>query len=704
MGKEEVDLVTVVKPDEKRSLLQKYDIPIEHLSYEYVTGCSNVKELERIVLILRSGEEGIFPDLINRAEECLAKISPKSRVLRVEEPVVTRAMLDPEDRRLIDDDMARWMSEMQGREKDLDEGKAFTATPLVPQPEIRQTPETRSAKRNSQSGAKRGKPKTIASCDYAGWDRFDADAEIDRIDLQDERMQVEAKNAQQRQREKHEEAKKFSKESIVNKLSLTATELGVLAEHEKNMGNEAYRVGDYEEALIRYNSSITINPSVNAYNNRAITNIKLRRYQEAVNDCNIVSSMEYNNVTALMRRALALEHLEKNSQALIDYQTILQLEPNNKLAIAAVNRLKKPSDSKKVRMKIEEEIIPAVIFETKVAKNEELNNVTKERSTVKNAYDLPEEKKDSSPSSNGVQSEICFCDRAPGFSQSPKPPPHYKSSYCLPPPRRTPGSRPLAVRSAWENRKADTSGTKTGCPDAESPKLMIEELPGHNEYESTYSRPPAIAELTKSKGNGEKTVTKNGDEKGKKLQTHKNRDKLADKKPEECQKPREKILSPVSMTQKKVEVASKYEKPVFKEQEVVIKDLDSIESPYEFLRVWQSLKTDVDLSLHAKLLRSLAPEEFNVVVGNKLDGGMFTILLRCLERHFCKDREDVLLVYRYLKALAKLSRFSIVRSFMDSVDKKGTLTKNQKIFIDKLVKLGIQHRCTIWSNIKITFC
>ncbi|XP_046741820.1 sperm-associated antigen 1-like [Diprion similis] len=678
MGKEEVDLVTVVKPEEKRSLLQKYDIPVEHLSYEYVTGCSNVKELERIVLILRSGEEGIFPDLINRAEECLAKISPKSRVLRVEEPVVTRAMLDPEDRRLIDDDMARWMSEMQGREKDLDEGKAFTATPLLPQPEIRQVPETGSAKRNSQSGAKRGKPKSIASCDYAGWDKFDADAEIDRIDLQDERMQVEAKNAQQRQREKHEEAKKFSKESIVNKLSLTATELGVLAEHEKNMGNEAYRVGDYEEALIRYNSSITINPSVNAYNNRAITNIKLGRYQEAVNDCNIVSSMEYHNVTALMRRALALEHLEKNSQALMDYQTILQLEPNNKLAIAAVNRLRKPSDSKKVRMKIEEEIIPAVISETEAVKTDELNNVIKERSTVKDADDLAQEKKDSYPSSNAVQSEICFCDRAPGFSQSPKPPPHYKSSYCLPPPRRTPASRPMAARSVWENRKVDFSGVKTGCADAESSKLMIEEVSGHNEYESTYSRPPAISKLTKkeskeSKENGEKTVTKDGDEKVKKLQTQKNRDKLTDKKLQEIQKPRVKILSPDTMTHKKVEVASKYEKPISKEQKVAMKDLDSIESPYEFLRVWQSLKTDVDLSLHAKLLRSLAPEDFNAVIGNKLDGGMFTILLRCLERHFCKDRKDVLLVCRYLNALTKLSRFSIVQSFMDSVDKKVLL-------------------------------
>lgn len=54
-------------------------------------------------------------------------------------------------------------------------------------------------------------------------------------------------------------------------MTLTATELSVMADQERNIGNEAYRAGDYEEALIRYNSSIKINSTVNAYNNRAIT-------------------------------------------------------------------------------------------------------------------------------------------------------------------------------------------------------------------------------------------------------------------------------------------------------------------------------------------------------------------------------------------------------------------------------------------------
>lgn len=49
MGNEEID----VAKKEKQTLLEKYDIPVENLSYEYIGACSNAKELERIVRILR---------------------------------------------------------------------------------------------------------------------------------------------------------------------------------------------------------------------------------------------------------------------------------------------------------------------------------------------------------------------------------------------------------------------------------------------------------------------------------------------------------------------------------------------------------------------------------------------------------------------------------------------------------------------------
>jgi len=43
------------------------------------------------------------------------------------------------------------------------------------------------------------------------------------------------------------------------------------AEREKNKGNEAFRAGDYEEALVYYSRSLSLLKTVAAHNNRAQT-------------------------------------------------------------------------------------------------------------------------------------------------------------------------------------------------------------------------------------------------------------------------------------------------------------------------------------------------------------------------------------------------------------------------------------------------
>lgn len=37
----------------KKSLVDKYDIPITHLDFSYINECSDISELEKIVKILR---------------------------------------------------------------------------------------------------------------------------------------------------------------------------------------------------------------------------------------------------------------------------------------------------------------------------------------------------------------------------------------------------------------------------------------------------------------------------------------------------------------------------------------------------------------------------------------------------------------------------------------------------------------------------
>ena len=78
----------------QRTLLQKYDIPISHLDFSYIRDCINVKELERIVKILNSGEEGFYPDLTKCAEEKLMSLKPESKILRTDEPALTKNSMD----------------------------------------------------------------------------------------------------------------------------------------------------------------------------------------------------------------------------------------------------------------------------------------------------------------------------------------------------------------------------------------------------------------------------------------------------------------------------------------------------------------------------------------------------------------------------------------------------------------------------------
>lgn len=79
------------------SLLKKYDIPINHLDFDYIKSCENVKEIERIVTILKSGEEGYYPDLTNCAMTKLKLLSPKSKFLREEVAVLNKRSMNNEE-------------------------------------------------------------------------------------------------------------------------------------------------------------------------------------------------------------------------------------------------------------------------------------------------------------------------------------------------------------------------------------------------------------------------------------------------------------------------------------------------------------------------------------------------------------------------------------------------------------------------------
>lgn len=77
----------------KKSLLERYGIPINHLDFKYIEECDDAREMEKILHILRSNEEGYFPDLTTCAENKLRQLKPQSRLFRVEEQIKGREAL-----------------------------------------------------------------------------------------------------------------------------------------------------------------------------------------------------------------------------------------------------------------------------------------------------------------------------------------------------------------------------------------------------------------------------------------------------------------------------------------------------------------------------------------------------------------------------------------------------------------------------------
>ncbi|XP_078383577.1 sperm-associated antigen 1-like [Oculina patagonica] len=314
-------------------------VPIEHLDYGYVGECKNSKELEKILKVLRSGDEGYYPELIEFTEGRLRKVNPKSKSLRKELPINTYRDLTKSEEQEITDDLQEWMTSIEQTDKSLKKTAETRGLENDNLPPIRTTTAAAEASREVSSvepnpSEEKKKKKTVLPRGYHEWDRFDPDKEIESLEKKEEEK-----------KKKQEKVKAMNKNAIPSNLDLkdkSETERQVLANKEKEKGNEAFQTGNYSEALMYYCRSIELNPKAAAvYNNRALAEIKLEKFQEAIDDCYHVLSMEPNNVKAFLRRSIAHQGQGLIQEAKEDLSHVLAIEPNNKRAKELLEEMKK---------------------------------------------------------------------------------------------------------------------------------------------------------------------------------------------------------------------------------------------------------------------------------------------------------------------------------------------------------------------------
>ena len=359
----------VINKSKSESLRAKYDLDIEQLDYKFIQQCNTVKTIESILKVLRSGEEGVYPGLVSFTEERLRALKPDSSLLRTERHATTLRALNCEVQEELLSDLRKWKHEVSTADAELKSMSAKSdisqlhsgayqsasispsaspsASPISQLPPVRGTVQLIPAVTRDPSPAPLLKPARIPSYDYACWDRYDVEAQLERLDASETAAAPEQPTG-------------HGNPAIDDQLplhGLSDAERSMLALRERQKGNEYFRSGDFSRAAVYYTRSINTSPTAAAFNNRAQVNLKLGRHGLALLDCGAVLRREPRNAKALLRRGLAHQMNRDWIKARADFQRVLQMEPNNPQArqrLDEVDRAIIGSETKRSKLLIQE--------------------------------------------------------------------------------------------------------------------------------------------------------------------------------------------------------------------------------------------------------------------------------------------------------------------------------------------------------------
>jgi len=107
-----------------------------------------------------------------------------------------------------------------------------------------------------------------------------------------------------------------------------------LLQNKKQEGNDAFSAGKNQEAYDLYTECLQIDPENNSMNstlycNRAAAGMKLKKFNEAIEDCTKSLDLDSSQVKALLRRATCYMQLEKFDEAVRDYEKLVQTDSDN---------------------------------------------------------------------------------------------------------------------------------------------------------------------------------------------------------------------------------------------------------------------------------------------------------------------------------------------------------------------------------------
>ncbi|KAA6390343.1 MAG: hypothetical protein EZS28_014131, partial [Streblomastix strix] len=135
-------------------------------------------------------------------------------------------------------------------------------------------------------------------------------------------------------------------------------------------GNELYRQQDYEGAVEVYSKGLQLDGRcIPLLVNRALAEIKLHRYTNAVRDCTEALGVDRNNVKALVRRAMAWRGKNKPQFALDDLKAAAKQSPAN----VEIQRMVKAVEEEIQSQNAEDAMVRQLVLE----ESEDVKEITK---------------------------------------------------------------------------------------------------------------------------------------------------------------------------------------------------------------------------------------------------------------------------------------------------------------------------------------
>eukprot|EP00939_MAST-03C_sp_MAST-3C-sp1_P000832 g832.t1 len=355
-------------------------VPVEKLDYKYVDECDDIKELEDIITVLNSRKEGYYPRLVQHTENKLLSVLPeKDRKLYV----AMKHGPSHFDREKATCDLDNWLHSINATDNALNssacdghremkrEVRSGDIFPNVNDSGTASVKNSVSTVEKDESFQKRRYPPVRGTCCdeddddynndsapskiaskhresidnkkrdskakpfeqyYREWETFDVDKEMKKIEIVEDSAKEAIKHA-----EKEQKMRRMRRMAELSQIGMTAEEMDrvspaekrVVSENEKRKGNECYKCGDYEEAILYYNRSVAFFPTAITFANRALARLKCKQFDGAVSDCTEAIALEPTYVKAISRRAMALHRQGKYLLAVVDYDRATQLATEN---------------------------------------------------------------------------------------------------------------------------------------------------------------------------------------------------------------------------------------------------------------------------------------------------------------------------------------------------------------------------------------